>query len=323
MFYSAFGLSLAANRSIPGLIAQHSHSHPDIAVLIDDAAPRFDAGHHAEEPYYVSDRDDAVAALRVWKAADGRYFRLRYADDTQFIVAANGREVRAIVPSLSTIEDAATYLLGPVIGFTMRLRGITCLHASVIAMGDQAFAIAGPAGSGKSTAAACFAALGYAVLADDVAALTMRNGVLNVQPAYPQLRLWPDSVAMLYGAPDALPRLTPTWDKRALSLAQPGAFPARALPLRAVYVLGESNEDRTTIENVAGAERLVSLLANSYVGYLLDASMRQQEFDWLVRVAATLPVRQVRGRRNGSELCPVLVEDFEGLGCTASLTTGQ
>ena len=49
-------------------------------------------------------------------------------------------------------------------------------------------------------------------------ALVEYDGRVHVQPAYPQLRLWPDSVAMLYGAPDVLPPLTPTWDKRALAL---------------------------------------------------------------------------------------------------------
>lgn len=315
MLYSAFGLSLEASRPIPGLTLHGIPSRPDIHVHFHDGRSAADDGD--EEPYYVSAVDANDPVLQVWRSRDGEYFRLRYADDTQFVVAANGREVEVITPTPSTIEDAATYLLGPVLGFVMRLRGITCLHASVVAVGGRAIAIAGPAGAGKSTAAAAFASMGHAVLADDIAALMMRNGTLHVQPAYPQLRLWPDSVAMLYGTADALPRLTPTWDKRALLLDGASAFQARPLPLGAVYLLGDWCDDRhTTVIEISGADRLLVLLANTYVGYLLDRSMRRAEFDSLVRLATTIPVRQVRRSSSSADitaLCARLIEDVKGL----------
>ena len=315
MLYSAFGLSLEANRPIPGLTLQGIPARPDIHVHFHDERAASDDGD--EEPYYISAEEAGDPVLQVWRSRGGDYFRLRYADDTQFVVAANGREVNVITPTPSTLEDAATYLLGPVLGFVMRLRGITCLHASVVAVGGQAIAIAGPAGAGKSTAAAAFASMGHAVLADDIAALTTRNGSLCVQPAYPQLRLWPDSVAMLYGTADALPRLTPTWDKRALVLDGGSAFHAQPLPLSAVYVLGDWCDDRhTTVDEISGADRLRLLLANTYVGYLLDQAMRHQEFDALVRLANTIPVRQVRRSGSATDIeafCARLIEDVKGL----------
>ena len=325
MLYSAFGLSLAANWPIPGLIPQAIASPPDLSVWLHDRPLCSDGGAADEELYYVSDEDEAgIPALQVWKRAGGAYFRLRYADDTEFLVARTGGEIRASAPDRATLEDTATYLLGPVLGFALRLRGITCLHASVVAVGDHAIAIAGPAGAGKSTAAAGFAAMGLPVLTDDIAALAEHAGMVHIQPAYPQLRLWPDSVAMLYGAPDALPRLTPTWDKRALLLSDPGAFQEQPLPLRAVYVLGrERDQPETAIEEVSGAQRLLALLANTYVGYLLDAAMRRHEFDSLARVAATVPVRRVtrpRGSGDVASTCAHLVEDSERLRCTASAT---
>ena len=136
-------------------------------------------------------------------------------------------------PDSSTLEDAATYLLGPVLGFVLRLRGITCLHASAVAVGDRAIALMGPANAGKSTTAAGFSRMGFPVLADDIVALSEPDEILRVQPAYPQLRLWPESAAFLYGSADALPRLTPTWDKRALDLTQNGCrFQCAAIAAR-------------------------------------------------------------------------------------------
>lgn len=316
MLYSAFGLSLAANWSIPGLIPQSIPSRPDISVWLHDQTSS-GVGEAGEDLYYVSDETEAgVPALQVWTAADGSSFRLRYADATEFLVARGGHEIQAVAPDAATLEDTATYLLGPVLGFAMRLRGITCLHASVVAVDDCAIAIAGPAGAGKSTAAACCAAIGVPVLADDIAALVERDGTVHVQPAYPQLRLWPDSVAMLYGTPDALPRLTPTWDKRSLLLAEDGMFEERVLPLRAVYIIGDQRDHfGSAIEEVFGAQRLIALLSNTYVGYLLDAAMRRQEFESLARLAAAVPVRKlIRPRQSGAgAVCAALLEDYERL----------
>lgn len=317
-------MSLAADWPIPGLIPQSGPVGPDIKVSFQHRPARFDSSA-AEELYYVSeDAEPGGPALRVWRTTDGACFRFRYADDTQFLVAGTGNDVGVIASDGSTLEDAATYLLGPVLGFAMRLRGVTCLHASVVAVGDHAIAIAGPAEAGKSTAAACFSAMGHAVLSDDIAALADHDGSVHVQPAFPQLRLWPDSVAMLYGAADALPPLTPTWDKRALSLTEPGAFRQQSLPLSAVYVLGEQRDHaEPSIADVGGADRLMVLLANSYVGYLLDRNMRHREFELLARLASSAHVRRVT--RPGApaavtRLCTRILEDCERLGCTASPT---
>lgn len=321
--YSAFGLSLAADWPIQGLIPHHSAAlGPDIRVSLH-RGPAFSDRGAVEDIYYVSDdAEPGGPALRVWRSADGSCFRLLYADNTQFLVTGTGNDVRVISPDESTLEDTATYLLGPVLGFAMRLRGVTCLHASVVAVGGHAIAIAGPAGAGKSTAAAGFSAMGHAVLSDDIAALADHDGTVFVQPAFPQLRLWPDSVAMLYGAPDALPPLTPTWDKRALSLTGDGAFHQRPLPLRAVYVLSEPRDPaERAIEDVTGAERLMVLLANSYVGYLLDRTMRRQEFESLARLASRVDVRRVfrpRGPAAVAAVCARILEDCERPGCTAS-----
>jgi hypothetical protein len=291
VIYSAFGLSVASDWPIPGLLRHPDPSPPDMCVRLEPRPGSFDVAR--EKLYYRSSDDDAGApTLQVWNTPG--YYRLEYADGTQFILDTDGRRVRVIVAAGSTPEDAATYLLGPVIGFAMRLRGTTCLHAAVVAIGDDAIAIAGPAGAGKSTIAACFSAMGHAVLSDDVAALTRRDGSIHVEPAYPQLRLWPDSVAMLYGAPDALPPLTPTWDKRGLCLSQPDAFQQQSLPLGAVYVLAdEHGGNEPIIEEVSGSARMRALLANTYVGYLLDRRMRQQEFDALAHLASIVEVRRV------------------------------
>jgi hypothetical protein len=320
VYYTAFGLSLCANGAVPGLIPQPPGAAPDTSIWLDAVPPACRPGADQEAWYSSPALEGAEPALMVWKVAGGAYFRLRYGDGTEFVVDRMGGEVWATWADSSTLEDTATYLLGPIMGFVLRLRGVTCLHASAVAVGDRAIALVGPASAGKSTTAAAFARLGHPIISDDIVALSEPpGGLLRVQPAFPQLRLWPDSVALLYGSEDALPCLTPNWDKRALDLTANGCqFQSQPLPLAAIYVLAErgSPEAEPRIVDLQGREKLLTLLANTYVSYLVDGAMRRAEFSMLGHLATCVPVRHVTGSSDParvSELCVRILEDWAAL----------
>jgi hypothetical protein len=245
----------------------------------------------------------------------GKYFGFFYRDGARFAVEREGREIWADWPEHYTLEDACTYLMGPVIAFVLRLRGVTCLHASAVAVDDRAVALFGVAGAGKSTTAAAFALSGFPVLSDDVAVLVDQGDRFLVQPGYPRVNLWPDSVRTLFGSPDALPRITPTWDKCYLALDQNGrGFQSQPLPLGAIYILGEREAELAApiIEDLAGHEAFTALVANTYVNYLLDSDMRAREFDVLGRVLAGVAIRHVRPTADPSKvfaLCEAIAAD--------------
>ncbi len=143
-------------------------------------------------------------------------------------------------PIRLTMDDVAAYLLGPVLGLLLQLRGTTCLHASAVAFGEQAVAFAGGDGAGKSTTAGAFARRGHAVISDDVVALVQRDGAFYVMPAYPHLSLWQDSVELLYGPDKKLPSFSRNLDKRRLALgANNLKFAEQPQALEAIFILGE------------------------------------------------------------------------------------
>jgi hypothetical protein len=320
VYYTAFGLSLCANGAVPGLIPQPPGAAPHTRIWLDAVPPACRPDVRQEGWYSSATVEGAEPALKVWKVDGGAYYRLRYGDGTEFVVDRMGGDVWATWADSSTLEDTATYLLGPVMGFVLRLRGVTCLHASAVVVGDRAIALVGPASAGKSTTAAAFARLGHSIVSDDIVALSEPpGGLLRVLPAYPQLRLRPDSVAVLYGSADALPRLTPNWDKRALDLTANGCrFQSEPLPLAAIYVLAECGppDAEPRIVDLQGRQKLLTLLANTYVSYLLDAAMRSEEFVALGRVATHVPVRHVTRSSDParvSQLCLRILEDWAAL----------
>ena len=227
MFYSLYGLRLEANISIPGLTAFVCDESPDVRVWLAETPPRLDyVTELSQDIYYRSphQNEHGQPLLTVQRVLAGDYFRLTYADNTAFLIDRVGTEIWGTWPDTLSIEDTAVYLLGPILGFALRLRGVTCLHASAVAIGEHAIALLGTAGAGKSTTAAAFARLGYAVLSEDVVALEDSRSGFSVQRGYPHIRLWPTSAEMLYRSPDALPPLTPNWDKRYLDLVESGGL---------------------------------------------------------------------------------------------------
>lgn len=246
-------------------------------------------------------------------ALQGGALVLDYADGTRFAVGSGGAEVWASWAPAATLEDTATYLLGPVAALLLRLRGCVPLHASAVACGDGAIAFAGTSGAGKSTLAATFAGLGRTVLADDVLAIEPRDEGLVAHPAYPRVRLWPDSAEALYGREDALPLLTPNWDKRYLDLGEGAdAFPSDPLPLRAVYLLRARAAEGPRIAPLPPREGLMKLVATTCATFLPDPAMREREFRILSRLAREVPLRAVAppdDPRALPELCRMIEAD--------------
>lgn len=299
--HRAFGLTIRADRAIPGLPARARSGAPDLRVEFPDRPP---APLRHRRLWYESPLDSNRQRLRVWREPDGDV-EFAYSDGARFRVRSDGGRVTAWWPEPLTLADAATYLLGPVVGLVLRLRGEVCLHASAVGVDGGAIGILAPARHGKSTTAAAFALDGHPVLTDDVLVLEERDGGFLVHPAYPWLRLWPAAVEALFGSVEALPRISPDhpdWDKRYLDLGGEGfAFADRPLPLVAVYTgVRDDAAVAPRLEEIPLAEALLVLVANGYASRLLDRPMRAREFDVLARLAERVPVVRF-GIREGIE----------------------
>lgn len=314
---SIYGLGVVANKIIPGVPASPTASD-DVCIAFGSLPSWLHEVSTTQVETYVADYKDECgnSVLRVFRVLEGKYYRFSYADRTEFLVDRKGAEIWAQWREPLTLEDVATYLLGPIMGFVMLLRGVVCLHASAVAIGNEAVALVGPAGSGKSTTAAAFAERGYTILAEDVVTLDDRADHFLVRPAYPCIRLWPASVKALYGTETHLPRLTPNWDKRYLDLSE--RFQPQPLTLAAIYQLGERSDVPSApfVTPVDKSKGLMSLVANTYATKLMDKQMRAREFELLTRVLNNVPMRRVTPHSDIAhitELCTRILSDFKSV----------
>jgi hypothetical protein len=286
-----------------------------------------------EELHYTSAYLDesGVPVLKIWRGSKDSFLRLEYSDGTEFWLDRARENLWATWPAALTLENALSYVLGPVLGLLLRLRGIVCLHASAVAFGDRCAVFVGTEGAGKSTTAAAFAKRGYPVLSDDIVALAIVSNSFvgqaavprfQVMPAYPHICLWPDSAEMI-GAAQELPRLSPLGDKRRLTLGSDHTnFASRPLPLGAIYILApREGAPAPAIAPAPAKASLLSLLANTYANNLLDRDTRAAEFAVLDRLVASVPARLLTPHQDPSklgQLCALVDQDFQILSRTGT-----
>jgi hypothetical protein len=314
-----YGLTLQTDYALPPFGYAADEGAPDVRIYLNQGTTHVRVPSEPHDIWYRSTSIDPCGRPRVEvrRLSDGA-FHFLYADLTQFAVTEGGSVVTASWPETSTLEDTATYL-GPVLGFVLRLRGVTCLHAGAVGIGGGAIALVGRAGAGKSTTVATLVRRGLPALTDDLLALAEEPGRFLAQPGPPRLLLWPESAEALWGDPEALPRIVPSWEKRHLDLRESDhTFCSQPTPLRAIYLLGDRQPamEVPRVESISGTAALVRLVANTYANYLLDSQMRAAEFAVLARLVRDVPIRLITApdeRNKLPQLADAILADFETL----------
>jgi hypothetical protein len=242
--YRTYGFCVASSFVLPELVRDQCAYEVQIR--------RGSAGHVPnatvnEDGHEVSGDDVLLSFPRVGA------FRIR-----------GGREI--VVEPLPGVDEAVVRLslLGPALAVLLHQRGFLVLHASCVVM-DGAVAFLGDSKWGKSTTAAALYRSGRPLVADDVLAVDLRSGSPTVRQAFPQVKLWPESVRALGIEPQELREIHPDLEKRAFR-AQVG-FGDDDLPLARMYVLSDGPEVR--VEALEEQEAFVELIRHSYAASLL------------------------------------------------------
>lgn len=266
----------------------------------------------------------AEAAFQLSELGGGKFFRFSYSDGTQFVVDGATKRIWGASPKPLTQEDMVTYLVGPVLGFILRRRGVLALHASSFSKNGLAFAICGGQGTGKSTTAAALALRGIPIQCEDITPLREQDEIFFAAPGYPRVNLWPDSAANLFGTPDALPKVTPNWEKRFLSLhEEPVKFEYHQRQLGATYILDARTEQDNAprVETVTARDAVLLLVKNTYMNYLLTREQRAAEFESVVRLASRVPARRLIPHADPArvaKMCALLEADATSVAETMS-----
>jgi hypothetical protein len=266
--YKAFGLTVWSNIPMPELI-QAKGQRDSIDIVIEKADLSNVWNQFATEPNKFVVKDNMVM------------FRI---PDTAIFSVQDGEKI-IVSPMNGADEDKIRlYILGTCMGALLMQRKILPLHGSAIAIDGKAYAFVGESGAGKSTLASAFLSQSFPLMSDDVIAVTFPQGREPwVTPAYPQQKLWKESL-MKFGMEAS--RYQPIFERESKFLVPVLTnFIADPLPLAGVFELVKTDETAIDIQPIQGLQRLRTLFCHTFRQSLLS---RLGLMEWHFQTATSL-----------------------------------
>lgn len=284
--YRAYGLEIASELPLPELRPASLSEVPDVVVRLGSLDHRAAATEVADEGH----REFKVGEAFFQWGVVGR------------ILVRDGREI--VIDPNDEVEAALLRapLLGPVIAALLQQRGVLTLHASAVVIDGQVVAFLGRKGWGKSTTAAALQARGHTLIGDDVLAIRHDRRQPVALVGFPQLKLFPDSVAAVGEDPDSVPRMHSLVSKRNYMVGAPPP-PLDAYPIGALYILGVGEETRVHALTKRRAFEEVVRHTYSHEHILLSEARHVASCAALLRA---VPVRRLVRRADLGDLATVV-----------------
>ncbi|ARU55248.1 HPr kinase [Oleiphilus messinensis] len=209
-------------------------------------------------------------------------------------------------------DSIRLFLLGSCFGALMQQQGRFVLHGSAVVKDDTCLVFLGRSGIGKSTLAQALCQTGFQMLSDDLCSISFENNQALLHPAYPQNKLWPDSLDALAIESDGLRLLRPTMRKKAIP--NPQNFCASPQAISKLYVLAKSKEDRFERELLKGALAIKALQENSYrKQYINGLGLNKPHFHQVSRTLSSGIAVEVVSRPDHLSRLSELVDLIRGI----------
>jgi hypothetical protein len=279
--YSAFGLHIAAAFPLPEL--RRTEAGPaDVEICLGDVPGRLTAPLE-EGPYH--------------QAGVGE-FLLRVEGVAAYYISG-GRQIIVQPYVRDDFRDIRLFLLGTTMGVVLMQRGVIAMHGSAVVIDGQGVILTGFTGAGKSTLAGSLRKQGFALVSDDVSAISRdAEGTFWVQPGYPQQKLDQSSAAMIGINTDGLKRVGDR-DKFAIPLG--ADFHPRPAPIKAIYVIVAENRREASVAPLTVMERLTAVMENTYRVELINGmGLKVPHFQLCTALAKHTPVFLLTRPRSGS-----------------------
>lgn len=284
-----YGLLIDLTPDVDGLPRLVPDAPPDLTIDLGTRPPTVtDDVPNPQSLWYVGPHLDANGQpeLAIYRLPDGSLL-MRYSDGVSFLIACSLELIQGWWSDSRELGDALGYLLGPVLGLILRLRGRVCLHAGGVVIDGSAHLFVGNEGAGKSTTTAALLQRGHRFLTDDIAALDETRFGFVVHAGVPRIFLEPSSIQGLGVPGEHVQRQSSTWDKSFVRCLPAGPTWCReACPLKTLFVLkqGPARLAPPECRPLQGFLAMAAVVAHTYANRTLDARQRAVEFQFLGRL---------------------------------------
>lgn len=214
--------------------------------------------------------------------------------ETAIFLIQNGREIFVSPFEDSKDDQIRLYILGTCMGALLMQRKSLPLHGSAIVIDGKAYAIVGDSGAGKSTLASAFLKKGYQLLSDDVIPVTLNgNNIPIVTPAYPQQKLWIESLDQFGIDSNSLRPIIDRETKFAVPVST--QFSDELMPLVGVFELVKTDIDEIDILPIQKLQRFHTLFNHTYRNFIIPRSgVMEWHFNTSTKIISNIELYQVR-----------------------------
>ena len=171
---------------------------------------------------------------RYWSSPDGEkiiFYKkegflhwLRYPGLADFCILENTKEIYCYPLPETPDQTIRHLLLDQVLPRCLAHQGKLMLHASAVYLESGVLIFVGNSGAGKSTLAGSFHQTGQQVISDDCLWVQEIEGRIFSLPSYEGLRLWEDSMAVLFAASQNTSSVAHYSTKKRISLSGNSKF---------------------------------------------------------------------------------------------------
>ncbi len=255
------------------------------------------------------------------RLADGSDY-LRWPRLFEFLLSPDGRFIYGHQLRRLSLETLQTYLMGQLLSFVLLKRGIESLHATAVALDNEAVGFLGDCGYGKSTLAAACVREGFSLLTDDLLRLDMRKSPPAAYPGPPRIKLMPAAAKHLVEPSIRRVPINPLTAKQSIPLGEQQNT-RRKISLRTLYVLTPPRQrpsQRIAIRRLSATGIWQALTANTFNISVRDSKRLRSHFFWVGELSKRLTVKSLSYPRSFARLPDVvaairrdLVSDANGL----------
>jgi hypothetical protein len=243
-YYRAFGLNIASEVELP--------------ELVEGVLPADIEIHYGNVPSSIE--NPLTSGVRF--QASPQLFLLKVDYVARYLIKG-GKEIIIQTESGTREEDVRLFLLGSAFGALLHQREMLPLHGSAVDIDGKGYIFSGISGSGKSTFAAALYQKGFNFIADDVCLLTLSgDGFPLVQPGYPQMKLWTDSLMALGKDPVDFKKLKVGIEKHGVYTG--ARFSEKSCKVEAVFIISPRNKEGFEIDEIKGLGKFTILQENTY-----------------------------------------------------------
>ncbi|MFD0697811.1 aldolase [Paenibacillus sp. GCM10027628] len=276
--YKAFGMHVSSEIPLPELMQSEGLEHSeDLVITMDNLTQRWDE--------MVDDGNNFIAQNDVF------LFKI---PDTAIYCMEKGSKITVSPLPGADIDKVRLFLLGTCMGATLLQRRVLPLHGSAVVIDGKAYAFVGESGAGKSTLAAAFGQKGYQLLTDDVIAVTLNPelGMAIVHPAYPQQKLWQQSMDHFGLQSNQFSPIFQEENKFAVPVFS--NFHQTEIPLAGVFELTKSENDTISMTPMNSLEKIYALMRHTYRGSLITKmGLQQWHFTMTAAIAGQIQMYNV------------------------------